>query len=217
MPEMAMVRGVNRVAAAARGCGVAAVLVMAGLAGGCSMLSDDAKPDAAYGGTPAPAPADAAFPDLRDVPEQPPAATPLEERKDIAKGLAADRQNATHSDQVLRGGTEPPAPAPVVAQPTPVPALDDAPEVKDKQSLYEGAPTIPLPGDRGGHSDYTKVLKREEVQTAAKAPEEEPEVMTEDGAEAAEPAEDMSAEDRGPEVTAAPTKHVTVKPAIGQP
>lgn len=212
MPEMAMGRSVNRVAAAARGCGFAAVLIMAGVAGGCSMLSDDAKPDAAYGGTPAAAPADAAFPDLRDVPEQQPAATPLEERKDIAKGLAADRKNALHSDQVLRGGTEAPAPAPVLAQPTPVPALEDVPEGKDKQSLYESAPTIPMPGKRGGHSDYSKVIPQKEVQTAAKEADEEPEVMSEDGAAASEPAEDT-----GPEVTAAPTKRVTVKPSIGQP
>lgn len=213
MPEMAMGRDVNRVAAAARKCGFAAVLIMAGLAGGCSMLSDDAKPDAAYGGTPDAAPADAAFPDLRDVPKEQPAATPLEERKGIAEGLAADRKNAMHSDQVLRGGTEAPAPAPVVSQPTPVPALEDLPEGQDKQSLYESAPVIPMPGERGGHSDYSKVLPQQEVQTAAKEPDEEPEVMTEDGAAAsAEPAED-----RGPEVTAAPTKHVTVKPTIGQP
>lgn len=213
MPEMATGRNVNRVAAAARGCGFAAVLIMAGIAGGCSMLSDDAKPDAAYGGTPDAPPADAAFPDLRDVPEQQPAATPLGERKDIAKGLAADRQNALHSDQVLRGGTEAPAPAPVVARPTPVPALEDVPEgPTDKQSLYEAAPTIPLPGGRGGHSDYSKVLPEREVQTAAKEPDEEQEVVSEDGAAAAEPAADT-----GPEVTAAPTKRVTVKPAIGQP
>ena len=211
MPEMAMSRGVNRVAAAARGCGIAAALIMAGLAGGCSALSDDAKPDAAYGGTPSQAPADAPFPDLRDVPQAQPAATPLEERKEIAKGLAADRENALHSDQVLRGGTEAPAPAPSVSRPTPVPALEDVPEGVDKQSLYESAPVIPMPGERGGHSDYSKVLPQQEVQTAAKEPEEEPEVMTEDGA-AAEPAEDT-----GPEVTAAPTRHVTVKPVIGQP
>ena len=213
MSVLANGRGVNRVAAAARGCGFAAALIMAGALAGCSAISDEAKPDAAYGGTPAAAPEDAAFPDLRDVPQTPPAATPLEEREELAKGLAADRQNALHSDQVLRGGTEAPAPAPVVAQPTPVPALDDAPATPDKQSLYESAPVIPMPGARGGHRDYSKVLPQKEVQTAAKEPEGEPEVMTEDGGEAAsEPAEDT-----GPEVTAAPTKRVTVKPSVGEP
>jgi hypothetical protein len=101
-----------------------------------------------------------------------------------------------------------------VAQPTPVPALDDdAPATKDKQSLYESAPVIPMPGARGGHSDYSKVLPQKEVQTAAKEPEGEPEVVTEDGgAAASEPAVDT-----GPEVTAAPTKRVTVKPSVGEP
>ncbi|PKP78306.1 MAG: hypothetical protein CVT81_05005 [Alphaproteobacteria bacterium HGW-Alphaproteobacteria-3] len=214
MSELANGRGVNRLAAAARSSGLAAALIMAGALAGCSAISDDVKPDAAYGGTPSAAPAGAAFPDLRDVPQEQPAATPLDERKDVAKGLAADRENALHSDQVLRGGTEAPAPAPVVAQPTPVPALDDdVPAAKDKQSFYDSAPVIPLPEARGGHSDYSKVLPQKEVQTAAKEPEGEPEVMTEDGAAAAaEPAEDT-----GPEVTAAPTKRVTVKPAVGMP
>ena len=93
-------------------------------------------------------------------------------------------------------------------------ALDDeAPAMKDKQSLYESAPVIPMPEARGGHSDYSKVLPQKEVQTAAKEPEGEPKVMTEDGgAAASEPAVDT-----GPEVTAAPTKRVTVKPAVGEP
>lgn len=213
MSVLASGRGVNGVAAAARGYGLAAALIMAGALAGCSAVPDDIKPDAAYGGTPSQAPENAAFPDLRDVPQTPPAAMPLDERKDVAKGLAADRQNALHSDEVLRGGTEAPAPAPVVAQPTPVPSLDDVPETKDKQSLYESAPVIPMPGARGGHSDYSKVLPQKEVQTAAKEPEGEPEVMTEDGgAAASEPAVDT-----GPEVTAAPTKRVTVKPSVGAP
>ena len=214
MSVLANGRGVNRVAAAARSNGFAAVLIMAGALAGCSAISDDVKPDAAYGGTPSQAPENAAFPDLRDVPQTPPAATPLDERKDVAKGLAADRDNALHSDQVLRGGTEAPAPAPVVARPTPVPALDeDAPVAKDKQSSYESAPVIPVPDARGGHADYSKVLAPKEVQTAAKEPDEAAEVMTEDGAAAAsEPAVDT-----GPEVTAAPTKRVTVKPSVGEP
>lgn len=207
---------VNPVAAASRASGMlkasVAALFMAAAVSGCSAFSDDAKPEAVYGGTPAEAPADATFPDLRDVPAERPAATPLEERKDIAEGLVADRERALHSDQVLRGGTEAPAPAPVVATPTPVPALDDVPEgaMKDKQSLYEAAPTLPLPG-RGGHSDYSKVLK---VETAA-VKTADADVVTEDGAPAASDSE--PAEDTGPEVTPAPTKRVTVKPSVSQP
>lgn len=189
-------------------CGAA--LLAATLATGCSAISDDAKPDAVYGGTPAPAPADAAFPDLRDVPTERPAATPLDERKDLAKELAADREKAQHSDQVLRGGTEAPAPAPVISKPAPVPAIGDVPSdpKSDKQSLYQSAPVLPLP-ERGGHRDYSAVLK---TQTAA-VETAKAEVVTEDGAAAAsEPAADT-----GPEVTPAPTKRITVKPAAGQP
>ena len=203
MSDLAWGRGVKSVAAAA-----ALLVALAG----CSAFSDDAKPDAMYGGTPSEAPDDAAFPDLRDVPDERPDVMTLDERKDLAQGLAADRDKAMHSDRVLRGGTEAPAPAPVVSKPTPVPELGDVPAGDDKQSLYDAAPTIPLPGDRGGHSDYSKVLPAKETQTAAKDTGEEPEVMTEDGAAA-----QSSAEDKGPAVTAAPTKHVTVKPSVGQP
>ncbi|WP_333666845.1 hypothetical protein [Parvibaculum sp.] len=196
MSDQAWGRGVKSVAAAA---------ALAIAVAGCSAFSDDAKPDAMYGGTPSEAPEDAAFPDLRDVPEERPEVTTLDERENLAKGLAADREKAMHSDSVLRGGTEAP-------RPTPVPELGDVPMPDDKQSLYEAAPTLPLPGDRGGHSDYSKVLPEKETKTAAKAPDEEPEIMTEDGAPA-----QSSAEDTGPEVTPAPTRHVTVKPAVGQP
>ncbi|ABS64551.1 hypothetical protein Plav_2944 [Parvibaculum lavamentivorans DS-1] len=195
-----------RVKTMLKACGAA--LMVATLASGCSAISDDAKPEAVYGGTPAPAPEGAAFPDLRDVPTERPAALPLEERKGLAEGLVADRERAQHSDQVLRGGTEAPAPAPVVNRPTPVPALDDVPAgTQDKQSLYRDAPVLPLP-ERGGHRDYSAVLK---TQTAAMETAEA-EVMTEDGAAAAEPAVDT-----GPEVTPAPTKRVDVKPSAGQP
>ena len=205
MSDLAWGRGLKSVAAAA---------ALAVAVAGCSAFSDDAKPDAMYGGTPSQAPEDAAFPDLRDVPQERPQATTLDQRDDLAKGLAADRDKAMHSDRALRGGTEAPAPAPVVSKPTPVPALGDEemPAGQDKQSLYEAAPTIPLPTDRGGHSDYSKVLPKKEVQTAAREDGAEPEVMTEDGAAARSPAED-----KGPDVTAAPTKKVTVKPAVGQP
>ena len=112
----------------------------------------------------------------------------------------------------MGGGAEAAGEDVVVSRAAGVAGRDDVTEGMDKESRYEAAPTIPLPGDRGGHSDYSKVLPEKETKTAAKAPDEEPEVMTEDGAAAP-----SSAEDTGPEVTPAPTRHVTVKPSVGQP
>ena len=177
MSDLARGRGVNKAAAVARVGGLAAVLLAASLGAGCSYFSDDAKPDAMYGGSPAEAPAGAAFPDLRD--------------------------------DVLRGGTEPPAPAPVVAKPTPVPALDGVSKdpALDKQSLYEAAPTLPMPG-RGGHHDIGAVMKTAAVEV--------PESEAAAGDEAAASTEETGAPaSEGPEVTAVPTKKVTVKPVVG--
>tara|TARA_R110002110_G_scaffold162208_2_gene361384 strand:+ start:83 stop:721 length:639 start_codon:yes stop_codon:yes gene_type:complete len=209
MSDLARGRGVNKAAAVARVGGLAAVLLAASLGAGCSYFSDDAKPDAMYGGSPAEAPAGAAFPDLRDVPETRPQTTPLDEREGIADGLIADRDKAYHSDDVLRGGTEPPAPAPVVAKPTPVPALDGVSKdpALDKQSLYEAAPTLPMPG-RGGHHDIGAVMKTAAVEV--------PESEAAAGDEAAASTEETGAPaSEGPEVTAVPTKKVTVKPVVG--
>lgn len=210
MSDLARGLGVNKAAAVARVGGLAAVLLAASLGAGCSYFSDDAKPDAMYGGTPAEAPDNAAFPDLRDVPDTRPQTTPLNEREGIADGLVADRDKAYHSDNVLRGGTEPPAPAPVVAKPTPVPALDGVSKdpALDKQSLYEAAPTLPMPG-RGGHNDIGAVMKTAAIDEAV-----ESETLAGDGA-AASSEETGAQASEGPEVTAVPTKKVTVKPAVG--
>jgi hypothetical protein len=211
---------VNRsLAAKARAGAAAAALLMAGaMLAGCSAVSDDAKPDAMYGGTPSQATADAVFPDLRSVPQQRPAASTLEERKDVARDLAADREEAIQAEDALRSGALAPtgASTSVTARPTPLPQLSDLPPDVQKHSLYADAPIIPMPTDRGGHSDFTKVLPERLLKTAA-AKTEASGVVTEDGAPAAAPASSTASEDTGPEVTAAPTRHVTVKPAIGAP
>lgn len=207
-------------AAKARTGVAAAALLMAGaMLAGCSAVSDDTKPDAMYGGTPSQATADVVFPDLRSVPQQRPATSTLEERKDVARDLAADREEAARAEEALRRGAllSPTGPATsVTARPTPLPELTDIPAELEKQALYTDAPVIPMPTSRGGHSDFTKVLPERLLKTAA-AKAEASGTVTEDGAPAAVPASRATSEDTGPEVTAAPTRHVTVKPVIGAP
>lgn len=156
----------------------AAALLLGGLAA-CSAAPDWARPSAIYGGEkPAAAPADgAAFPDLADVPDQKPQTTSPERQKEIASGLAADREQARHTDQVLRGGTEPPAPPPQVSAPSPVPALKDVPPEapKDKSSALEPARVLPMPA-RGGHASLEAVrgIKTAAADISRSKPEETP-------------------------------------------
>ncbi|MDP2123751.1 MAG: hypothetical protein Q8J92_05155 [Parvibaculum sp.] len=204
-------------AQAKTGPATAAVLLAGLMLAGCSAMSDSAKPEAMYGGAPAPASADATFPDLRSVPKQAPEATPPAEQQRIADGLADDRTQARYADQLLRSGTAAPASSSRAGPlPPPLPPLGEVPvdPEYERRSLYEQAPIIPMPA-RGGHSDMTAVFK---IETAARAPTaSEAAVVTEDGAAAAAPAPATSSGvDTGPEVTPAPTKRVTVKPVIGQ-
>lgn len=197
-------------AAKSRAGAVAAAAVLVAFAmAGCSSVSDANKPDAMYGGAPSQASADAVFPDLRSVPQERPAATTPAEREAIAEGLAQDRANAAEADRMLRA----PGSSSVLVTPPPLPALEDLPPELEQQSRYDNAPVLPMPTERGGHRDFTKVLPARLMQTAA-ADTGEPEVMTEDGAAAQS---DEPAVDTGPEITPAPTRKVTVKPVIGQP
>lgn len=182
----------------------ATALLIVGLAG-CSAVPDWAKPSAIYGEEQAAeSPSDATgFPQLAEVPGEKPTATSQDRQKEIANGLVADREAAKHTDEVLRGGTEPPAPAPQVTAPTPVKPLEDVPaEVEDKRSSSERPKLLPMPG-RGGHATLSAAKR---IQTAAadtpKAPE--PEVAE------AKPA---AAADAEQPVTASPTTPVEVKPA----
>lgn len=157
---------------------VAIAIVMGGLAG-CSMVPDWAKPGSVYGegGTPAPTQeGTTGFPQLADVPGEKPASTSAADQKAIANSLAADRASARHSDEVLRGGTEPPAPAPQISAPKPVPALKDVPpgavDPQAEQEKFDETPSLPMPG-RGGHSslEAAKGIKTAAVDMSANAPE----------------------------------------------
>lgn len=196
--------------AAARMRVAAVALLVAGIATGCSSVSDANKPDAMYGGAPSQASADAVFPDLRSVPQERPAASTPAEREAIAAGLAQDRAEAAEADRMLRA----PGSSSVLVTPPPLPALQDLPANIQEQTRYEDAPLIPMPDSRGGHRDFTKVLPERLMQTAA-VDTGAAEAITEDGAAAARSSE--PAEDTGPEITPAPTKKVTVRPVIGQP
>jgi hypothetical protein len=52
------------------------------------------------------------YPNLSSVPERPEATESADDRRRIAEGLLADRSRVQHTDQALRGGTEPSAPPP---------------------------------------------------------------------------------------------------------
>lgn len=175
----------------------AAIVLAAGLLAGCSAVPDWANPMSDSGSTPAAATGEGAgqFPDLANVPEKAPETTSLADQKGIADGLVADRAAAQHSDEVLRGGTEAPAPAPVVAKPTPMPELKDvAPTVKEKQSMYEKAPVLKLP-ERGGHATLESAKRMAAADT------------TKDGKDGA------VTEAGDPAVRGAPTTKVEVQPA----
>lgn len=198
--------------AAARVRALAAAMLMAGLVAGCSSVSDTNKPDAMYGGAPSQAAADTVFPDLRSVPQQRPEVATPAERQQMAAGLAEDRASAAAADREMRSG---PVSNSTVSRPSPVAPLQDLPPELEKQSRYQESPVIPMPESRGGHRDFSKVLPERLMQTAAVS-DRAPEVVTEDGAAAASRSA-APAEDKGPEITPAPTKKVDVKPTVGQP
>lgn len=182
----------------------ATALLVAGLAG-CSAVPDWAKPSAIYGDTPASESTSDAegFPELADVPGKRPTASSKAGQQEIADSLAADRAAAKHTDEVLRGGTEPPAPAPQVTTPTPVKPLEDVPPEVEKRSSVDLPALVPMPA-RGGHATLAAAKR---IQTAAadtpKAPEPAP-------AEAKPAARAADAEQP---VTASPTTPVEVKPS----
>lgn len=200
-----LVNSVVRVAAAA--------VLMGGLAA-CSLVPDWSKPSTVYGdSSPAPTqPGTEGFPNLADTPDQKPASTSPTDQRTIAQGLEADRVSAKHSDEVLRGGTEPPAPPPQIAAPKPVPALKDVPadavdpdaapdanKANDKKSEL-----LPMP-DVGGHATLAGARR---VQTAAA------DISKDASAPAGDDAEAKPAPDAEQPTNAAPTTPVEVKSTV---
>lgn len=184
----------------------AAAVLMGGLAA-CSVMPDWSKPGVVYGdGAGAPTPEGTeGFPNLADTPDQKPASTSPADQKTIAEGLAADRASARHSDEVLRGGTETPAPPPQIAAPKPVPALKDVPADTDANKANDKKSEIlPMPGV-GGHATLAAARR---VQTAAA------DVSKDASVTAGEDAEAKSDPDAEQPVSAAPTTPVEVKPTV---
>ncbi len=134
------------------------VLLLTGFVAACSTAPDWARPSLIYGddaAVSAAAPSeDKDFPRLADVPEKPTGVTSAEERRQVSDGLAADRERARYTDEVLRGGTETPAQAPRSANPAPAPVIaaipaPGAPAGTLNTRNSEDNLVIPLPA-RGG-------------------------------------------------------------------
>lgn len=133
-----------------------AILLVAGLAA-CSTAPEWARPGLIYGDDAEAAAAEPSaekdFPELADVPGQVPARSSAAEVQDAVDGLAADRERARYSDEILRGGTGAPAPAPRSAAPATSPAplptasLTSSAPVAAAAASNEGV--IPPP-ERGG-------------------------------------------------------------------
>ena len=134
------------------------VMLVVGLTA-CSTAPEWARPGLIYGDDAEAAAADPNtekdFPELADVPAQVPARSSEAELRAAAEGLAADRERARYSDEVLRGGTGTPAAAPRSAAPAPAPAAlptASAPvSAPTTASAASEAGVIPLPA-RGGRS-----------------------------------------------------------------
>ena len=111
----------------------------------------------AQGQTAAAASDSKSFPSLKTVPQQAPQTSSSEQRRQVAQGLVADRDNAKYTDQVLRaGGTPkpqsppmqvarvapapPPKPAPASTAPAPQPAAAPQPALALKPALTAPAP-----------------------------------------------------------------------------
>ncbi len=163
-----------------------AVLLVAGLAA-CSTAPEWARPGLIYGDDAEAAAADPNterdFPELVDVPGEVPERSSDAELREAADGLAADRERARYSDEILRGGTGTPAPSPRSAAPTAIPALPTATltaPVPTGESTSAAADdgVIPLP-ERGGRSSLTSTEAAAEqvVAPATQAAETAPVVI----------------------------------------
>src|SRR5690606_5974190 len=149
--------GAGRVHRGARTTALALLLVSGLSLGACSSVNplnwfDDDEP------LPPPTPAGSAntpaatsdrFPNLGRVPPRPVEITSEGERRKALDNLAADRENARHTDQELRArpadsNTPPPAPRPPVT-PMPGPSADPGPQPAQTRQQLTPAPAAPQP------------------------------------------------------------------------
>lgn len=154
-----------------------AILLVAGLAA-CSTAPEWARPGLIYGDDAEAAAADPRtekdFPALADVPGEVPVRSSAAEVQEAVDGLAADRERARYSDEILRGGTGAPAPAPRSAAPATSPAplptanLTSPAPVTEAAASNEGV--IPPPA-RGGRSSLvaTEAAAEQVVERATQA------------------------------------------------
>jgi len=163
---------------AARALRAAAIAaLMSGFLAACSTAPDWARPSIIYGdeetaeAAAVDAPADSEFPKLNEVPDRPAQTSTAQERQQMANNLAADRERSRYTDEVLRGGTEPPAPAPVVAEPAPLPSIPETSGSGSDGAVEAAADeVVPMP-ERGGRSSLSAPAKEaEEAVEAAEPP-----------------------------------------------
>eukprot|EP00439_Symbiodinium_sp_Y106_P089463 s1_g1999.t1 len=202
----------NLVARATKRLG--AVLLVVGLAA-CSTAPDWARPGLIYGddaeAAAAEPNAEKDFPELADVPGNVPARSSDAELREAADGLAADRERARYSDEVLRGGTGTPAPAPRSAAPSAIPALPaatltaPAPTTAAASAVPEDG-VIPVP-PRGGRSSLTsgEVAAEQVVEPVTQAVETAPVVVETTPAPAPAPQAVAPAPQPTPVASAQPT------------
>lgn len=145
-----------------------AIALVIGLAA-CSTAPEWAKPGLIYGDDAAAASADATverdFPELADVPDKPAPSSTVAERRQAAEGLAADRERARYTDEVLRGGTEAPAQAPRSAAPAPAPVIAAPAPIAPTPIAsvpVDNTGVIPLP-PRGGRAQPSSAATTAEV------------------------------------------------------
>lgn len=156
---------------------IGAVLLVAGLAA-CSTAPEWARPGLIYGDDAEAAAADPSvdkdFPELADVPGQVPARSSAAEVQEAVDGLAADRERARYSDEILRGGTGTPAPAPRSAapatSPAPLPTAGLTAPAPAAAAASSNLGVIPEPA-RGGRSSLASAERAADqvVETATQA------------------------------------------------
>ncbi len=138
------------------------VLVLAAvltLASGCGDVLDSIPPRPAAIADPATAAA--AFPDLAEVPARPTLTYSLEQRREIAEGLVADRANARYAGDNLRAALDRPVPpdtAPPLPPFTPSPVPLDDPAGALAQAYVEEA--LARDSDDGSLDDFLGRLQQ---------------------------------------------------------